>query len=50
MGAVSQVGMNRLFDISPFVSAALKDGRPVVALETTLVTLGLWGLVLHLLA
>jgi pseudouridine-5'-phosphate glycosidase len=33
--------MNSLFDISPFVSAAMKDGRPVVALETTLVTHGL---------
>jgi pseudouridine-5'-phosphate glycosidase len=30
-----------LFDISPFVSAALKDQRPVVALESTLVTHGL---------
>jgi pseudouridine-5'-phosphate glycosidase len=30
-----------LFDVSPFVSAALKDRRPVVALETTLVTHGL---------
>ncbi len=33
--------MKPLFDISPFVSAAVKDGRPVVALETTLVTHGL---------
>jgi pseudouridine-5'-phosphate glycosidase len=33
--------MNPLFDLSPFVSAALKAGRPVVALETTLVTHGL---------
>jgi pseudouridine-5'-phosphate glycosidase len=33
--------MNSLFDISPFVAAAMKDGRPVVALETTLVTHGL---------
>jgi len=33
--------VNALFDISPFVTAALRDGRPVVALETTLVTHGL---------
>ena len=33
--------MTSLFDLSPFVSAAMKDGRPVVALETTLVTHGL---------
>ncbi|HKQ57022.1 MAG TPA: pseudouridine-5'-phosphate glycosidase [Candidatus Eisenbacteria bacterium] len=33
--------MNPLFDISPFVSAAIADRRPVVALETTLVTHGL---------
>jgi pseudouridine-5'-phosphate glycosidase len=34
-------GRDTLFDVSPFVSAALKDKRPVVALETTLVTHGL---------
>jgi pseudouridylate synthase len=33
--------VNTLFDISPFVTAALRDRRPVVALETTLVTHGL---------
>jgi pseudouridine-5'-phosphate glycosidase len=33
--------MDPLFDVSPFVSAAVKEGRPVVALETTLVTHGL---------
>jgi len=33
--------MTDLFDISPFVAAALEAGRPVVALETTLVTHGL---------
>ena len=33
--------MTGLFDVSPFVAAALKDKRPVVALETTLVTHGL---------
>jgi pseudouridine-5'-phosphate glycosidase len=33
--------MSSLFDVSPFVSSALKEGRPVVALETTLVTHGL---------
>jgi pseudouridine-5'-phosphate glycosidase len=33
--------MTTLFDVSPFVSAAVKEGRPVVALETTLVTHGL---------
>ena len=33
--------MNDAFAISSFVSAALKDHRPVVALETTLVTHGL---------
>ncbi len=35
------IGMSPLCDISPFVMAALKDKRPVVALETTLVTHGL---------
>jgi len=34
-------GRGALFDVSPFVSAALKAKRPVVALETTLVTHGL---------
>lgn len=33
--------MNSLFDVSPFVAAAVKQSRPVVALETTLVTHGL---------
>src|SRR5262245_48900783 len=33
--------MTPLFEVSPFVSAAVKEGRPVVALETTLVTHGL---------
>lgn len=33
--------MSSLFDVSPFVSAAVRDRRPVVALETTLVTHGL---------
>lgn len=33
--------MNDTFVVSSFVSAALKDSRPVVALETTLVTHGL---------
>ena len=33
--------MSSLFRISPFVAAALRDRRPVVALETTLVTHGL---------
>ena len=32
--------MNELFDISPEVLAALEEGRPVVALETTLVAHG----------
>ncbi len=34
-------GRQALFDVSPTVAAALKDKRPVVALETTLVTHGL---------
>lgn len=34
-------GRDTLFDVSPFVAAALKDKRAVVALETTLVTHGL---------
>ena len=33
--------MSPLFEISPFVSAALRERRPVVALETTVVTHGL---------
>src|SRR5262249_51114519 len=40
-GAPSDSSMNALFDISPSVTAALQARRPVVALETTLVTHGL---------
>jgi len=35
------VGKSPLLDISPFVNAAIAERRPVVALETTLVTHGL---------
>jgi pseudouridine-5'-phosphate glycosidase len=41
VGVKGRTGHHGLFDVSPFVAAAVKDGRPVVALETTLVTHGL---------
>ena len=37
----AELGWGAPFDVSPFVKAAIKDKRPVVALETTLVTHGL---------
>ena len=33
--------MNKYLDISPEVSAALAEGRPVVALESTIISHGM---------
>jgi pseudouridine-5'-phosphate glycosidase len=41
VGAAAGVVVNALVSVSPFVAQALARGRPVVALETTLVTHGL---------
>ena len=41
VGAVSGIGSSSRFDVSASVTAAIRDRRPVVALETTLVTHGL---------